>query len=383
MKKEIIRLSIRGKIFLFFIPIIILTGTLIFLVTAWSLSGFPDMAYKEIIIDRIKHSILPVALIGGAYLIICIVVIYFFTFLLISPIRDLRKILEKIGTGNFSIKTDVKSGDEIESLAKICNLMTEDLKKNLELLVDREKVKREQEISTIIQTSFLPKVPRVENYDIFARMITAEQAGGDYYDFIEGADGRRWYCIGDATSHGLTAALVSMAARSTIYAIIASRPEVGAADLVILLNRILYHCLKDELKIEECMTLSVIVEKDNTFTYAGAHESLFIYKKTSDSIITHKTPGMWLGIIEDISGKIVEKSFSLEKDDVLVLYTDGLIHAKNCDNEQFDIERLKSTIRSCPDNPAREIVETILKKVFKWCEAVLDDITVVVVKRVG
>lgn len=311
-----------------------------------------------------------------------ILYIFFISRLMSGNIIKLNNAIRMIGKGDLSIKAKIPGNDELGELAWTFNKMTEDLKVAQDALVGHERVKKELEIARSIQMSLLPPALEKSKYDISASMIPAEQVGGDYYDFITDAGGRRWICIGDVTSHGLIPGLIMMMAHSIISSIVKARPDITPRELVVMLNALLYQKIKERMVTEEYMTLSVMVEKDGNFTFAGAHEEILIYRSATDKFFTIRPEGLWVGIIPDITAQTKEGSFTLEKDDILLLYTDGLIEARNNKQEQFDIKRPTSIIKECRKESADIIKGKILKSVFTWCETPDDDITIVVIKRI-
>lgn len=96
-----------------------------------------------------------------------------------------------------------------------------------------------------------------------------------------------------------------------------------------------------------------------------------------------QTKGMWLGIIPDIS-KPTRKfagSFSLEKGDVLFLYTDGVIEICNQKREQFDIHRLTDFLLSNADKATEEIKRALLFELNRFKHEQMDDITFLIMKK--
>ncbi len=65
-----------------------------------------------------------------------------------------------------------------------------------------------------IQEHLLPRhPPRLPEYDIAGRVIPAQFAGGDYYDYLSLADGTLAIVVGDVSGHDVSAALVTASTR--------------------------------------------------------------------------------------------------------------------------------------------------------------------------
>ena len=78
---------------------------------------------------------------------------------------------------------------------------------------------------------------------------------------------------------------------------------------------------------------------------------------------------------------IIEEEFSMDEEDILVLYTDGVIEAKNRFGEQWDMDRLEEAITKSAHLTATKIKQNIIDTVMKWMDYQADDITLVVIKK--
>jgi predicted ester cyclase len=74
---------------------------------------------------------------------------------------------------------------------------------------ERERVEQDLRVAQRIQQASLPEeVPELEGWQIDPYYQPAREVGGDFYDFLELEDGRLGMVVGDATGHGVPAALV-------------------------------------------------------------------------------------------------------------------------------------------------------------------------------
>ena len=85
----------------------------------------------------------------------------------------------------------------------------------LVLEADNDRKTAELEEARQLQLAMLPKeIPRLRDFEIAVHMSTANEVGGDYYDFAANGDGSCTMVVGDATGHGLHAGMVVGAAKS-------------------------------------------------------------------------------------------------------------------------------------------------------------------------
>src|SRR5918911_3019829 len=93
---------------------------------------------------------------------------------------------------------------------------------------ERERVEQELQVARSIQQASLPKVvPSLEGWKISPFYQPAREVGGDFYDFLELANGRLGIVVGDATSKGVPAALVMTSARSMLRAVAQASESPG------------------------------------------------------------------------------------------------------------------------------------------------------------
>src|SRR5829696_3675889 len=96
--------------------------------------------------------------------------------------------------------------------------------------IERERIEQDLRVARTIQQASLPKeVPDLEGWQINPYCQPAREVGGDFYDFFELEDGRLGIVVGDATGHGVPAALVMASARSMLRAVAQASDSPGEA----------------------------------------------------------------------------------------------------------------------------------------------------------
>jgi sigma-B regulation protein RsbU (phosphoserine phosphatase) len=156
------------------------------------------------------------------------------------------------------------------------------------------------EIAARIQTSILPRNIAVEGLEITARMMTATEVGGDYYDVLTVEDGC-WIAIGDASGHGLTAGLVMMMVQTGVATLVRSQPDGAPKDVLKTLNRVLFENVHDRLEAERHMTLSLIrYRRNGKLVVAGAHMDAVCWRAATQTTELLTTKGTFLAITDDI-----------------------------------------------------------------------------------
>lgn len=241
---------------------------------------------------------------------------------------------------------------------------------------------KEMEIARRIQESLVPSNMAADDFDLSLSLLSATEVGGDLLDYIRLPDGQFWLAIGDVTGHGLTPGLIMMMAQSILTGLVTQAPQAGPSDLLTLLNRALHQNIRYRLHHDGFMTLQLLrYEGAGRFTFAGLHCDLLIYRAGLGRVERIVTTGVWIGLLPEVAGMMQDLSFEMGADDVLLLYTDGLIEAQNAANEQFDMARLEAVLVRHGERSADEIRAHILEEVQAWLHQQLDDISLIVLKR--
>jgi len=260
------------------------------------------------------------------------------------PIESITKAAQIIATGNLDHSIQPSGIYELNILGNSFIYMRDSLKNYIsELAVTtaaKQKIESELAIATQIQMSMLPKVTlgrdKDNRYDLATILKPARQVGGDLYDFTMIDDRRLLLIIGDVAGKGVPAAL--MVSRTiTLFRVIAKNQQITSPQAVLT-------ALNQELSInnDECIFVTVfcaIIDLDTgLMIYAsGGHDAPVLMRNGKATLMELET-GMPLGVDEDTD--FPEYQWQLQKDDLLLFYTDGITEAMNELEEMFTDERL-------------------------------------------
>jgi serine phosphatase RsbU (regulator of sigma subunit) len=252
----------------------------------------------------------------------------------------------------------------------------------LEREAELAPLRKEVEIARRIQTSILPVQFQVPGLQIAAQMIAASEVGGDYYDVRPTADGC-WLGIGDVAGHGLGAGLVMLMIQSGLSSLVLQNPRALPHEILPALNRMLYQNLRLRMGRDDHATLTLFrYFTDGRLAYAGAHEDIVVCNQAGQmrTIATH---GTWVGISEEIGHNVQSQFLELAKNDLVVLYTDGIPEARH-EHECFGLPRLLAEIEKRRTQPVEDILAGVMHTVFDFCTASpQDDATLLVMRYVG
>lgn len=250
---------------------------------------------------------------------------------------------------------------------------------------DRELERRASELAIAhsIQTSVLPRDLHLPGYDVGAIMITAEEVGGDFYEFRRAGDGGAWIAVGDVTGHGLRSGLIMLMAQSMFSMLSEDEQQnVSPTRLLSRLNRSLFFNLRDRLSEDKYMTMVVArVFADGRMVYAGAHTDLLVYRRAEDRVERIPTDGVWLGLVEDLGDTTEDREVTLVSGDVALFHTDGMTEARNAQGRVYDLDRLSERLRQWSGESATMVVERIASAAREWAPVPADDISLMAIKR--
>ncbi|PIV90042.1 hypothetical protein COW46_04060 [Candidatus Gracilibacteria bacterium CG17_big_fil_post_rev_8_21_14_2_50_48_13] len=318
------------------------------------------------------------------YIVLGILVTFIFTTGIVRPLKKLTASAVNISRGRFGQVVNISTRDEVGQLSKSFNKMSLELKAATDQLVQKERLAKEIELASKIQDEFLPKkMPTLGNLDIQAGVIAADAVGGDCYDFIPLDDERLLFYIGDVTGHGVSAGLVTAIANSLIYSMATEERDINIEELTLTLNRVMRAKTRPDMFIT--LFIGILDTKKKTLTYAPCgHEPTFVYNTRTKQSRMLKKEGIALGMVDKVQKILKEETITLDDNDVLVLYTDGIPEAWNSERKMYTIDRLVESIeKHAGKMKSKEIYDGILEDVYRFMEGVpqADDVSLMVIKK--
>lgn len=231
-----------------------------------------------------------------------------------------------------------------------------------------------------IQVGWQPREsPMVPGYDIAGASLPAHEVGGDYFDFFSMSDQRIGIAIGDATGHGLDSALQIAEVRAYVRALAAA--ENCLEKTFSLVNR---HFI--EHAEEGCFVTLLLARLDpatGELTYNNAgHLSGHVFDASGALRQTMPSTSFPLGVISGVPFP-PGPSLQLNPGDWVLLFTDGIIDAREKDGEPLGTERFLRLARElCPGRCAREAIHTLIGRVAEFAGHEFDDdMTAVLIAR--
>ena len=248
---------------------------------------------------------------------------------------------------------------------------------------EKKRLDHDLEIARDIQRILLPsEAPAINGFQISGINVPARQVSGDYFDYIHVDQERLGVAIADVSGKGVPASLIMAICRSVLRAEAARNPS--PADVLRKVNRQLYPDIKEDMFIS--MAYLVLDHQHDGVTLARAgHDAPLLYQGQSQTITPIKSPGMVVGID---SGSVFDRltvdfAVPLERNDCLVLYTDGVTETLNSEEDEYGVDRMMQSVRASANDGAQAIVKRIIEDVREFTGSVPqnDDITVIAIRK--
>ena len=243
------------------------------------------------------------------------------------------------------------------------------------LAAENERRAEELEAARRLQLAMLPsRLPEIEGLDIFFRMVTATEVGGDYVDIRSDGGRRALTAVGDATSHGLQAGMVVAAVKSMFQAVDLMEPPVQilariGAELAAMRERY------------ASMAMAVLhIDRDRFRLASAGMPPLLILRKDSGVVEEVLLAAPPLGTVAGITYQ--ERTVDVAPGDTVLVMTDGLVEAVNPDGELYGYSQAAEHLATLTDRSAAEVVDGMFEAVegFLAGNAPQDDITLVAIR---
>lgn len=232
-----------------------------------------------------------------------------------------------------------------------------------------------------VQHAKFPRTsPDLPGYDIAGLCVPAEATGGDYFDYVPIVDKSFGMVIGDASGHGLGAAMVMSDVRAILRTLTTIYSDVG--DIMRLLNQIAVR----DLNVNLFMTLlfARLEPETGILHYAGAGHAAIILSASGEVRAEWQPsyPPLNVMVEFELSAPLTDR---LSPGETLLLFTDGIpeSHTPKSYTDLFGERRLLKLVRDHYHCPSGELAHKVIAaaREFASPDPPEDDMTIVVAKR--
>ena len=289
--------------------------------------------------------------------------------------------------GTLALLKDVSDGfnkemvEIIRTFVSQASISIENFRLLSEAIVN-ERYKEELKIAKRVQRSLLPdKLEHNSDFEITAFSKAADEVGGDYYDTYMISEHKIAIIIGDVSGKGTSAAFNMSQMKGVFHSLV--QLDLSARDFMIHANTALSNCLEKTSFITISFFIIDTVEKKVSFSRAG-HCPTLIYSSKNQNAEYFKGKGLGLGILRNDNFKnfIEVQEINYRKGDVIFLFTDGIVEAKNKEQDFYGYDRLKQLLQHIAYKNPVSIQADLLKDLYTFCdrEPPGDDFTTCIIK---
>jgi len=243
---------------------------------------------------------------------------------------------------------------------------------------DREysEIQQELDLARRMQLSILPGAfPDSAAFKVAAKYVPMTSVAGDLYDYLLADDNHAELLIADVSGHGVPAALIASMVK---MAAVSQRTQAAhPAALLTGMNSALYGNTQGEYVTAAYVYLDAHA-RELHYSAAG-HPAMLLLRSGAVTEITEN--GMLLAAVDGASYESI--LLPLESGDRLLLYTDGLIEARNAGGKLFGEQALAAELKNSARMTPSEAVDHLVGAVQRWALSQDDDLTVLVCDFVG
>lgn len=361
------------------------------LLTSVSKTGVEDyysfsILPKDIALEAVKLLIVKSAMFLLLLLFITIIISVLASTRLTSTLKKLLLATNKISQGDYNVSVNINSQDEIGNLANGFNKMASEIERLMIETAEKARMEGELKTAQTVQSTLFPN-PQFSKGPVHIHGFyeSASECGGDWWYYNQ-IGSKTFLWIGDATGHGVPAALVTSAARSAA-SILEEFPSLMPSQIMNLLNKAIYSASKGNVLMT--FFLGVFSEDSKQFNYCCAsHDPPFLLKSTGeklkkkDLLLLMDVNGPRLG--EEEKSTYEEACIQLEDGDQIVFYTDGVTELMNSDEKMWGERKfIANILKSYNENQSlAESITNLGQEIdsFKDGYPLQDDVTYVMFK---
>ncbi|MCC6549312.1 MAG: serine/threonine-protein phosphatase [Ignavibacteriaceae bacterium] len=242
----------------------------------------------------------------------------------------------------------------------------------------RIRLETEFQVARKIQKSLNPGKGLVSgDVEVFGIASAAQEVGGDFFDYVDIGEGKTAVFVADVSGHGIGSGIVAAMTKSAFYSNREFLEE--PTELFIRMNRTLQQITEKS----HFVTAAFVYINQTDLTakiITGGHHPVLHYKFYDKLAADYRIPNLALGMQGNF--RYTHQEITFRKGDYFLLYTDGIIEARNRDGQEFGIARLRSSFSDYVGNPPEIICNALKADLHRFTgrDVFDDDITLICIK---
>ena len=249
-----------------------------------------------------------------------------------------------------------------------------------EQLLRSEKLRQEIAVAHDIQQGTLPKtLPEIPGYDFVASFRPADDTGGDIYDFVTTAQGELMLLMGDATGHGIGAALSAIQVRAMLR--LAQRMGAGLDDTFRHINDQLVVDLPEDRFVTAF--LGCLDPSRHILRYHSGGQGPLLHFQAAGLECDIRAPTTFPFGAMPIVALRQPSEIAFAAGDIFALISDGVYEYHDAEGRLFGEQAVIDLLREHHARPLPKILDRLQEALLAFAQGApqLDDITVVLIRR--
>lgn len=222
------------------------------------------------------------------------------------------------------------------------------------------------------QRAVLPDQPQLSYLTSSVLYYPCGHVSGDVYNFQLNREGELTVFLGDATGHGVTAALMTMLVHLSLEHFPGNLPTDE------ILRRLNSMVARHNTGLSIASQLFRISSSGKLYVTHAGQPSLIVFPRQTDATVIFEKGGCPLGMFDDEKVPYTQEHFQLQDGDRILAFTDGLTDWKNQQGEAFGMERLQQTMKAFWTSGITELSDYLFSVIQQFAGQVPnhDDVTV-------
>lgn len=289
-------------------------------------------------------------------------------------VEGLFRGVARLAQGDFSVRIQPRSRDQVAQLTTAFNEMAERLQVADSERSERLRLEEELRVAREVQMRLLPDVSLLAPI-IQATILPAREVAGDYFDLFKLPDGRYAFFIADVSGKGTSAAFYAAETKGVLAAL--DKVALGPREVLSRLNEI--WCATHPRQLFLTAIYGLFDPASGAFCFARAGHPAGFLRRVDGSVERLEPRGLGIGMSPDRFEEFLDMAEGrLEAGDHLLFFTDGLSEAQDPEGEFFGEGRLEEALATALD-PKLAVLAAV--DAFLKGRPLEDDLTLLVLQR--
>jgi len=304
--------------------------------------------------------------------------------LFVKPVKYLHEKSLEISKGNLGARSEINQDDEIGDLSRAFNSMAESVEEKIITLQEQyQMIEAEIDMASKVQDVIFPDIVDNDRFNFSVYSKPVDKVSGDYYDIFDLGDSGYGFLIVDVQGHGLPAAMITMIIKEKfrLYTPLYKDPSA----LIKIVNSEIVDIIEDmdkESALYFTAFYMVIDEFNTIYSVDAGHICPFLIRRDKKRIELLKSGGIPIGISRELDNMYITFKTPADRGDKIILYTDGIIEARNFEKKQYGMGGVINTLKKEFKEPADSLLKSIIKDLagFTNLQMLKDDATIFIIE---